>query len=99
MRLKATILCENYVLWDSRLLAEHGFSVFIETEYGNYLFDTGTGKTIVNNAAMLSLDLKSVKGIILSHNHWDHTGGLLPVLEVNEGIEIFSHPFLFSRNL
>ena len=95
MKLKSTVLCENYVMWDRRLLGEHGFSVFLETDAGNYLFDTGTGTTIINNSIMLGLDLNSIKGIILSHNHGDHTGGLLPVLQIKEGIEVYSHPSLF----
>ena len=95
MKVKATILCENHVMWDRRLLGEHGFSVFLETEYGNYLFDTGIGTTIVNNSMAFGFDLKTVKGIILSHNHGDHTGGLIPVLDIKEGIEIFAHPTLF----
>lgn len=42
MKVKVTILCENLV---GRLVGtrEHGLSVFIETDKGNYLFDTGRG--------------------------------------------------------
>ena len=97
MKVKATVLCENYVMWNRRLLGEHGFSVYVKTEHGNFLFDTGTGTTILNNAGVLGFDLKALKGIILSHNHGDHTGGLLPVLEVKEGLDIYSHPNLFTE--
>ncbi len=49
MKVKITILCENLV---GRLVGsgEHGFSAFIETEEGNYLFDTGCGHSIVANS-------------------------------------------------
>jgi 7,8-dihydropterin-6-yl-methyl-4-(beta-D-ribofuranosyl)aminobenzene 5'-phosphate synthase len=97
MKVKATVLCENYVLWHHTVLGEHGFSVFLETDSGNWLWDTGNGKTILHNAAALGLDLKTVKGIVLSHNHWDHTGGLLPVAQACAGVEVFAHPALFRE--
>ncbi len=37
---KATILCENYVFRNVGAIAEHGWAVFIETNEGNFLFDT-----------------------------------------------------------
>ena len=95
MKVKATVLCENYVLWNHFALGEHGYSVFLETDAGNYLMDTGAGKTLTGNALELGLDLRTVQGVIISHNHWDHTGGLLPMAEIREGLEIFSHPALF----
>jgi 7,8-dihydropterin-6-yl-methyl-4-(beta-D-ribofuranosyl)aminobenzene 5'-phosphate synthase len=98
MKVKATVLCENYVLGNRGALAEHGLSIFLETDYGNYLMDTGSGKAIVNNSLVFGCDLKTVKGIIISHNHWDHTGGLIPVLEVKGEMEIYSHPGLFRES-
>lgn len=97
MKLKATVVCENYVLWSHVALAEHGFSVFLKTDSGNWLVDTGSGKTILHNAPELGLDLASVQGVILSHNHWDHTGGLLPVAKAKSGLEVYAHPALFRE--
>jgi len=97
MKVKATILCENYVLWSHTALAEHGFSVFLKTDSGNWLVDTGSGKTILHNAPELGLDLSMIQGVILSHNHWDHTGGLLPLARLKEGLEVFAHPALFRK--
>ena len=39
-------------------------------------FDTGQGLALINNARVLRKDLTSIKGIVLSHHHFDHTGGL-----------------------
>ena len=50
MKGKATILCENCVFGNVGAIAEHGWAVFIETNQGNFLFDTGQGKAIINNA-------------------------------------------------
>jgi 7,8-dihydropterin-6-yl-methyl-4-(beta-D-ribofuranosyl)aminobenzene 5'-phosphate synthase len=96
--MRATVLCENRVFEQPGLVAEHGWSVFLETAAGNFLFDTGQGMTIVRNARELGKDLMTCRGIILSHHHWDHTGGLRAVLEVVGGIDIFTHPDLFKES-
>ena len=82
MKIKATIVSENSVFHLPGALAEHGLSIFLETDNGNYLLDTGAGKTIINNALVLQIDLKTIKAVILSHNHYDHTGGMVPVLDL-----------------
>ena len=81
MEIKITVLCENTV---GRLIGtgEHGFSAFIETSQGNYLFDTGNGHSVVANSLALDKDLRSIKKIFLSHGHQDHTGGLPEVLKL-----------------
>lgn len=98
MNIKLTILCENTVEKASPfgLLGEYGFSCLIETDQGNYLFDTGGGLTISNNAERLGIDLKQLNAIILSHGHLDHTGGLKQVLEQTGPINVHAHPDLFS---
>ena len=57
MKIRITILCDNLV--GRRVGAgEHGFSVFIESEEGNYLFDTGSGHSVVENSMVLNRDSK-----------------------------------------
>lgn len=99
MRVKLTILCENCVEKASPygLLGEYGFSCLVETTSGTYLFDTGGGLTIINNAERLGIDLRKLDGIILSHGHFDHTGGLKLVLEKTGPVAVYAHPDLFSR--
>jgi len=98
MKVKATVLCENSVFGFNGLIAEAGWSVYLETDQGNYLFDTGQGKTIINNALVLNKDLKDIKGILLSHHHCDHTGGLLNVLEVKGAVDVYTHEHLFKES-
>ena len=94
MKTLITILCENLV---GRLVGsgEHGFSAFIETDKGNYLFDTGSGRSIVPNSLTLNKDLKSIRKIFLSHGHYDHTGGLPEVLKMRGKVDVHVHPHLF----
>lgn len=96
MRIKATVVCENSVFGFNGAIAEHGWSIFLETDNGNYLFDTGTGQAIFNNAIALGIDLKTIKAIILSHHHFDHTGGIAQVLDLTGPVDIYSHPDLFK---
>jgi 7,8-dihydropterin-6-yl-methyl-4-(beta-D-ribofuranosyl)aminobenzene 5'-phosphate synthase len=92
--MRITILCENTV---GRLigLGEHGFSAFIETDQGNYLFDTGRGHSIVKNALELNKDLRTTKKIFLSHGHYDHSGGLSEVLKLRGSVDVHGHPHIF----
>lgn len=53
MKAKLTILCENSVGVPFDVLGEHGFTCFVETDTGNYLFDTGQGYTITQNSLAL----------------------------------------------
>ncbi|MCX5803347.1 MAG: MBL fold metallo-hydrolase [Proteobacteria bacterium] len=94
--LKITILCEN-VVGNLAVVGEHGFAVYIETDSGSYLFDTGSGISILHNARVLKKDLSSVKKIFLSHGHYDHTGGLVHVLDVVNPINVYGHPAIFEE--
>jgi len=94
MSIKITILCENLV---GKLVGsgEHGFSAFIETERGNYLFDTGSGHSAVPNSLILNKDLRTIRKIFLSHGHYDHTGGLPEVLKLKGNVDVHAHPHVF----
>ena len=96
--MKITIICENTV--GRRIgLGEHGFSAFIETDQGNYLFDTGSGRSVVKNSLELNKDLRTVKKIFLSHGHFDHSGGLPEVLKVKGRVDVHAHPQVFSDRI
>ena len=97
--LKLTFLIENTV-YKSKLIGEHGLSVLCEgvTNQGidfKYLFDTGPSPIgIKNNIKRLRVNLKDLDAIIISHGHYDHTGGLLEILntDFDKKIDLVCHP-------
>ncbi len=92
-----TILSDNYVSELFSCLAEHGFSAYIETTEGCYLFDTGRGAVVIKNADALGVDLTRLDAIIISHGHYDHTGGLELVLGITGPIDVYGHPAIFDK--
>lgn len=67
----STMLSDFYV-------GEWGFSALIEADGKKILFDTGSRpNTVINNAKELNIDLSDIEHVYLSHNHKDHTGGLI----------------------
>jgi len=59
-------------------IGEWGFSALVEVDGRRILFDTGARPdTVLSNAKDLGVDLTNVTDVILSHNHRDHTGGLM----------------------
>ena len=97
MNLKLSILCENSVKPFCNAIGEHGFSCYIETGTGNYLFDTGQGLGIKHNSLVLKKDLSKVKAIISSHGHYDHIGGLAETLKLAGPKPVYAHPGIFIK--
>ncbi len=97
MRYRITILCDNTVGPLAGTLGEHGFAALVEWNGGSLLFDTGQGDTLLHNALRMNRDLHRVGTVALSHGHYDHTGGLLPLLRNCGGKDILAHPAVFSR--
>ena len=73
-----------------------GFSCLIDDDI---LFDTGgDGETLLHNLRKLNVEIDHIKAVILSHEHGDHTGGLLDLLEEREELIIYALPS-FSKRL
>jgi 7,8-dihydropterin-6-yl-methyl-4-(beta-D-ribofuranosyl)aminobenzene 5'-phosphate synthase len=76
--LKITVLVTN-VAGDPRLgEGEWGYSALVEVDGHKILYDTGASPDMVlKNAKALHIELSDVEEVVLSHNHWDHVGGLM----------------------
>lgn len=90
-RLRITALADN-ATGAPGILAEHGLSLLIEAGEHRILFDTGQGKVLRENLAELRMTLHPLDAIVLSHGHYDHTGGLPIALEQASPKAIFLHP-------
>ncbi len=76
--------------------AEHGLAFWIETNDHCLLFDTGQGLVLEDNARALGLDLDAVDTVILSHGHYDHTGGLATIVRrAGNDVRVVAHPDAF----
>ncbi len=87
---KLTLLVDNRA--KQGLTVEHGLSIWIETAGRNLLFDTGQGAALQGNARSLGVDLTATDTLILSHGHYDHTGGVPQIVDGNPGVQVFVHP-------
>jgi 7,8-dihydropterin-6-yl-methyl-4-(beta-D-ribofuranosyl)aminobenzene 5'-phosphate synthase len=77
--------------------AEWGLSILIECEGRHILMDSGGGTAVVKNAQLLDIELTKIDTIVLSHGHFDHTGGLqLLLAEIGHETRIVGHPDIFS---
>ncbi|SKC73646.1 MBL fold metallo-hydrolase [Maledivibacter halophilus] len=94
--MKLHILMDNYVTY-RKLLAEHGLSFFIEANNKKIVFDTGQSNAFINNAKALGLNLSEVENIILSHGHYDHSGGLEDLTKLNKKARIYMHPCVLKK--
>jgi len=71
------------------LKSEHGLSFYIEADDKKYLFDTGSTEKFLYNAHELGISIKDVDALFISHNHYDHIGGLKHFMEVNKKAKIY----------
>lgn len=96
MKLRITTLSEN-TAGIGNFLAEWGLSILVETDEVNILLDTGQSISASYNADILGIDLSKIDKIVLSHGHFDHTGGLRQILRrMRKEVEIIAHPDIWA---
>jgi 7,8-dihydropterin-6-yl-methyl-4-(beta-D-ribofuranosyl)aminobenzene 5'-phosphate synthase len=74
------------------LLGEHGLSLWLERGRHRVLFDTGQGLALGHNAEVLGIPLTRSDAVVLSHGHYDHTGGLALVLQGHRHLPVYAQP-------
>ena len=86
----------------SDLSAKHGLSFFVKakTSDGEVLLMMDTGPSpdvLLHNVDMMGVDLRKTEVVMLSHAHYDHTGGLIEALKrMEKGIPVVAHPKIFD---
>lgn len=93
---KITILIENTVGASKKLISEWGISILIETSDVRVLFDTGARGNLMLNALAMGIDLKFVDLLVMSHGHYDHSGGMQAFLQFRGIVPVYAHPDFFS---
>lgn len=93
--MQITVLVENTSTCDA-IGAEHGLSLYIETQSNNILFDMGQTELFAKNAELLGISLSQADTAVLSHGHYDHGGGLKKFLETNAIAPIYLSRFAFE---
>jgi 7,8-dihydropterin-6-yl-methyl-4-(beta-D-ribofuranosyl)aminobenzene 5'-phosphate synthase len=93
--IRITVLVENSVHRQG-LVAEHGLSFHVQCGERSLLFDTGQTDLAVINAETLRLPLDRLEAIVLSHGHYDHTGGVPSTLDAVPNARVYLHPAAFE---
>jgi 7,8-dihydropterin-6-yl-methyl-4-(beta-D-ribofuranosyl)aminobenzene 5'-phosphate synthase len=86
--MKITSLMDD-VCHNPRLKKEHGLSIHIADGDKQYLLDTGATRKFDDNARRLGIDIKAIDALFISHNHYDHTGGLKHFLNTNKKAKVY----------
>lgn len=93
--MKVTVLVENTACREN-VTAQHGLSLYVETNGRRILFDMGQDDSFARNAALLGIDLAGVDFAVLSHGHYDHGGGLKTFLQINQTAPVYVHQGAFA---
>jgi len=99
MKIDITTLVENSSGEHLQLASEHGLSFYVRAGETSVLFDTGASGHFMENAALLGLDLGAVSKVLISHGHYDHSGGYRSFMdkEISGKSRLVVKPGFFDR--
>ncbi len=96
MSVELVILVDNSPA--GALAAEHGLAVHVSGPGQKVLFDAAaTGEALLGNAKALGVDLSTLDAAVISHGHYDHTGGLAAAVQQRPGLPVYVHSGAFDR--
>lgn len=89
--LNITAIVENTAgIFDAA--GEWGLALWIEADEHRILLDTGQGHTLLQNARLLGIDVAAAEALVISHGHYDHTGGIAAAISGGFHGRIYIHP-------
>ena len=89
--MKVTALIENTTP-DAGLRCEHGLALYIEQDGWRCLLDAGASPALLENAPALGVDLSLADAAVLSHGHYDHSGGFPAFFARNAAAPLYLRP-------
>ncbi len=96
--MRIVCLAENTAV-DKSFGAEHGLSLYIETDRRKLLFDMGQSALFLQNAAQVGVSIADVDTAVVSHGHYDHGGGLAAFLSQNATAPVYISRFAFEPHV
>ncbi|MCP4118021.1 MAG: MBL fold metallo-hydrolase [Desulfobacteraceae bacterium] len=99
MKVEITTLVENTLGEHHQLRSEHGLSFLVKAGNATILFDTGASSRFIHNAELLAMDLKAVDQVLISHGHYDHSGGYKAFVDqaFNRDARLVVKPGFFNK--
>lgn len=97
--MRLTVLVDNHTEVGTPFRGEAGLSYLIEVDGKKILFDTGSSDLFIKNAEAMGIALDDIDGVVLSHGHGDHTGGLEHLLEITKPnrTKLVAHPLAVAE--
>jgi 7,8-dihydropterin-6-yl-methyl-4-(beta-D-ribofuranosyl)aminobenzene 5'-phosphate synthase len=92
--MKISCVVDNRSPFKSKFYSEHGFSLLIQEDENKILFDAGSSPEILKHNLNLLDSYDDLDRVVISHGHFDHTGGLPHLLSL-EDVPIMLHPDAF----
>lgn len=97
MPLTITALVENHPGEHKALIHEHGLSLHIDTGTHRILFDTGQSDALIHNARQLGISLADLDYVVISHGHYDHSGGFTALARAASGFKLVTGQGFFEK--
>jgi 7,8-dihydropterin-6-yl-methyl-4-(beta-D-ribofuranosyl)aminobenzene 5'-phosphate synthase len=90
------VLVENKT-YKNECYAEHGLSLYIHAGGKRILFDTGSSDLFMYNANKMGVDIRGIDFTVVSHGHYDHTGGIPAFYSISEDAPVYIHHSAFKK--
>lgn len=98
MDVEVTILVENTTP-SPKITGEYGLAVLVSVDDCKILLDTGSDSALLANAPAMGIKLEEIEDVVISHGHFDHTGGMLSLLNEHGVKRVYAHPDAFLPKL